>query len=171
MRIILIFICFKKNFKYNTHTLIFNKFFMETIKRINHTISDLTVLAQKVRLCHWNVEGPGFLDYHEFFEELYTSLADNIDEFAERIRALDAYPVATLSEMLELSHLKENANLTSKDMVAELLSDLETISKEINTWLENEEDAVAEGMFTDLIGEIDKKAWMLRAMKKPGIMG
>lgn len=144
---------------------------MTTIQRLNHTVADMTLLAQKVRLCHWNVEGPGFLDYHEFFEELYTFLSEGVDDFAERVRALDAYPVATLAEMLEISHLKENATLTSKDMVAELLSDLETMSKEMNTWLEDESDAVAEGMFTDLIGELDKKAWMLRAMKKPGIMG
>lgn len=144
---------------------------MNTIDRLNHAVADLTLLAQKVRLCHWNVEGPGFLDYHEFFEELYTFLSENVDEVAERVRALQAYPVATLAEMIELSHLKENANLTSKDMVAELLSDLETMSKEMTSWLEDEEDAVAEGMFTDLVAELDKKAWMLRAMKAPGIMG
>lgn len=144
---------------------------MSTLDRLNHIVADLTILSQKVRLCHWNVEGPGFLDYHEFFEEYYTFLAENIDDFAERVRALDAFPVATYAEMLKISCISENPNLASKEMVGELLADSEKISKDYTSWIADEEDPVFQDMMVGLVTEIDKKAWMLRAMKKPGIMG
>lgn len=144
---------------------------MSTLDRLNHIVADLTILSQKVRLCHWNVEGPGFLDYHEFFEEYYTFLAENIDDFAERVRALDAFPVATYAEMLKISCISENPNLVSKEMVGELLADSEKISKDYTSWIADEEDPVFQDMMVGLVTEIDKKAWMLRAMKKPGIMG
>lgn len=144
---------------------------MSTLDRLNHIVADLTILSQKVRLCHWNVEGPGFLDYHEFFEEYYTFLAENIDDFAERVRALDAFPVATYAEMLKISCISENPNLASKEMVGELLADSEKISKDYTSWIADEEDPIFQDMMVGLVTEIDKKAWMLRAMKKPGIMG
>lgn len=144
---------------------------MSTLDRLNHIVADLTILSQKVRLCHWNVEGPGFLDYHEFFEEYYTFLAENIDDFAERVRALDAFPVATYAEMLKISCISENPNLASKEMVGELLADSEKISKDYTSWIADEEDPVFQDMMVGLVTEIDKKAWMLRAMKKPGIIG
>lgn len=144
---------------------------MSTLDRLNHIVADLTILSQKVRLCHWNVEGPGFLDYHEFFEEYYTFLAENIDDFAERVRALDAFPVATYAEMLKISCISENPNLASKEMVGELLADSEKISKDYTSWIADEEDPVFQDMMVGLVTEIDKKAWMLRVMKKPGIIG
>lgn len=148
-----------------------NFILMTTLERLNHIVADLTILAQKVRLCHWNVEGPGFLDYHEFFEEYYTFLSENVDDFAERVRALDAFPVATFGEMLTLSCLTEKADLTSKEMVTELLSDSEKLSKQYTAWILDEEDPIFQDMMVGLVTEIDKKSWMLRAMKRPGLAG
>lgn len=142
---------------------------MTTIKRLNHIVADATILAQKTKLCHWNVEGPGFLDYHEFFGELYEFLTEQIDDFAERVRALDSYPVATFSEMLEIAHLKENSDLDSKNMVGELLSDFTAFANEIRSWIDDEEDAITQDMFVGFVTDLDKKSWMLRSMTKAGI--
>lgn len=142
-----------------------------TIKRLNHVLSDLIVLNQKVRQCHWNVEGPGFFDYHEFFEELYEFLVEEIDDFAERIRALRSYPVATFAKILETSSLKERENIPSNEMLSELLGDLEHFTSELNTWIDEEDDSVSEDMYIGLTRELEKKAWMLRSMQKSGIQG
>lgn len=144
---------------------------MNTLERLNHIVADLTILSQKLRLCHWNVEGPGFLDYHEFFEEYYTFLSENVDDFAERVRAFDTYPVATFGEMLKISCVEEKAELASKDMVTELLADSEKLSKQYTAWIIDEEDPIFQDMMVGLVTEIDKKAWMLRSMKKPGLAG
>lgn len=139
---------------------------MSTIERLDHIVADATILAQKAKLCHWNVEGPGFLDYHEFFGEIYDYLTEQVDEFAERVRALDSYPVATYTEMLAMGHLKEVAKIESKDMTSTLLADFESFANEIRSWIEDEEDAITQDMFIGFVAELDKKSWMLRAMTK-----
>ena len=40
---------------------------------------------------HWNVEGPDFAQYHEFFETIYVDVDSYIDPLAENIRKLDCY--------------------------------------------------------------------------------
>lgn len=142
---------------------------MQTLNRLNHIVADMTVLAQKTRLCHWNVEGPGFLDYHEFFGELYDFFSDEVDEFAERVRALNAYPVATYTKMLEISHFKEEENIPSNKMVAVLLQDIETMANEIRSWIPDEDDAITQDMYIGLVTTLDKKVWILRAMTQPGV--
>ena len=55
---------------------------------LNAYLADLHVLYIKTRKYHWNVAGPSFKEYHEFFEEQYTQLEQIIDQVAERIRTL-----------------------------------------------------------------------------------
>ena len=38
---------------------------------------------------HWNVVGPDFAEFHEFFEEIYTDAWESLDGLAESIRKLD----------------------------------------------------------------------------------
>ena len=38
---------------------------------------------------HWNVVGPDFSEFHEFFEEIYTDAWESLDGLAESIRKLD----------------------------------------------------------------------------------
>ena len=46
----------------------------------------------KAQNFHWNVEGPDFAQYHQFFGELYNEVYENtIDQTAEYIRTLDVY--------------------------------------------------------------------------------
>ena len=68
-----------------------------SIIALNHLISAYTVTAQNARFCHWNVVGPHFEDDHEFFGELYDELSDEVDLFAERVRALAEYPISRLA--------------------------------------------------------------------------
>lgn len=38
---------------------------------------------------HWNVVGPDFAEFHEFFEEIYTDAWNSLDGLAESIRKMD----------------------------------------------------------------------------------
>lgn len=134
-------------------------------------LADEFVLYLKTRNAHWNVEGPDFHTMHLFFEEQYTELATVIDEVAERIRKIDHYAPATLTEYLELTHLSEkrtgkNDSLT---FIAELLSDYESIITYIREQLkalEDEMDQGTEDYVTGLMEQHEKTAWMLRAHLK-----
>lgn len=51
-------------------------------------------------------------------------------------------------------------------MVSTLIADTETVANEIRSWIESEEDPITQDMYIGLVNELDKKAWMLRAMSK-----
>ncbi len=137
-----------------------------SIRALNHLLAAFTVSAQNSRFCHWNVVGPVFEDNHEMFGDLYEYLSDTIDTFAERIRALNAFPMTKLSDYLEETSLQEyNLPLSAPEMQKAILADLEHISSEMHQFiLDTESDHVTQDMIIGSKAEIDKKAWMFRAM-------
>jgi len=59
------------------------------------------VLYVKTRNYHWNVTGPHFHELHKAFEAQYQALEGEIDEIAERGRALGVKAEATLADFLK----------------------------------------------------------------------
>lgn len=75
----------------------------------------------KAQNFHWNVTGPDFLEYHELFEDIYTEVYDNLDKFAEHLRALGIFVPASFSEMLAISAIKDPLDYKTKDEMVECL--------------------------------------------------
>lgn len=71
-------------------------------------LSDQYVLYTKTRNYHWNVTGEDFAQYHKLFEDQYSAIDSDIDDVAERIRALGAKAPSTLNEFLKLTALREH---------------------------------------------------------------
>ena len=79
---------------------------------------------------HWNVEGADFLEFHDLFGKIYEEVYGSIDDFAEKIRALDAYVPASYTAFSMISQIADENNVPNKDaMVAELLLDNEKMIK------------------------------------------
>ncbi len=137
-----------------------------TIKALNHLISAYTVTSQNARFCHWNVIGPHFEDDHEFFGELYDELSEEVDLFAERIRALKENPVSSLRDILEETTIEEyTLPMTARNMQKNMLRDYEHIAKEMEQFAEStSEDAVTQDIIVGAKRQIDKRAWMMRSM-------
>ncbi len=138
---------------------------------LNRTLADVVVLYMKTRNFHWNVEGPSFQELHQFFESQYEALDESMDAIAERARALDGYAPGSLSEMLKLTQLKEDAgkNRSGKKMLEDLLADHETIIRSLRTNIEKIDqlnDPGTEDFLTGLIEGHEKMAWMTRAYLK-----
>lgn len=66
------------------------------VSTLDALLADEYVIYTKTRNYHWNVVGPHFGDYHKIFEEQYNELSGDIDEIAERIRALGSKTSASL---------------------------------------------------------------------------
>ena len=49
---------------------------------------------------HWNVEGPLFTQYHEFFEEIYSDVYATIDTISEWLRKFDTPAPYTLQDFV-----------------------------------------------------------------------
>jgi starvation-inducible DNA-binding protein len=119
---------------------------------------------------HWNVEGVNFQQYHDFFAELYTSIFNNTDLIAEKIRMLDAYAPGSLLRMLELADVEESAIIPSPiSMMAELKRDNDRMMVHLRAGIVAADQAgePAIGNFLqDLLDQHQKHAWMLRSFIK-----
>ncbi len=137
-----------------------------SLQAMNHLVAAFTVSAQNARFCHWNVIGPLFEDNHEFFGDLYEYLADTTDIFAERVRALQAFPLSQLAALLQETKIKEYVlPMNAAKMQENMLRDLEHISAEMGKFADDtEDDVVTQDIIVSEKQIIDKKAWMLRAM-------
>ena len=64
-------------------------------------LADTYAVYLKTQNFHWNVTGPEFYSLHVLFEKQYAELAENIDEVAERIRALGHFIEGSFSAFKE----------------------------------------------------------------------
>ena len=137
-------------------------------KLLNDLLADAHVLYVKTRNYHWNVTGPHFNDLHKVFEAQYQALEGEIDEIAERGRALGVKAEATLADFLKRARIKEHPgeHPDAKAMLTSLLFDHETLvrqlRKDVETAAKNEDPATAD-FLTGLLEGHEKTAWMLRA--------
>ena len=138
---------------------------------LEKTLATENVVNLKIRKYHWNIDWENFNDLHKFFEELYDSSAENIDEIAERIRMLWVYTKASFKEYLDLSIVSEDESLSwdYKSMVINLLKDKESIIVSMREDIEKVWelwDVWTEDFLTGLIQKHEKDAWMIRSILK-----
>ncbi|HEX7901127.1 MAG TPA: DNA starvation/stationary phase protection protein [Planctomycetota bacterium] len=137
-------------------------------KVLNDLLADAHVLYVKTRNYHWNVTGPHFNDLHKVFEAQYQALEGEIDEIAERGRAVGVKAEATLADFLKRARIKEypGEQLDAKGMLTSLLSDHETLARQLRKDVEaaekNDDPATAD-FLTGLLEAHEKTVWMLRA--------
>lgn len=133
---------------------------------LNHLIAAYSLAAQNARFCHWNVIWPHFEDDHEFFWELYDELSEEIDLFAERTRALKLNPLSSFTDILKETQLKEYMlPMTARQMQKHMLSDYEHIGAEMGKFAEmTSSDPVTQDIIVGAKRQIDKRAWMMRAI-------
>ncbi|GAA4397423.1 Dps family protein [Nibrella viscosa] len=135
---------------------------------LNAFLADLHVLYIKTRKYHWNVAGPNFMEYHEFFEKQYNALEAEIDQVAERIRQLGGKPVSTMHQFLQATSLQEDEGSPkdTAEMFRNLLNDHEQVVRElrqdVQTCDEELNDAGTADFLTGLMEAHEAMAWMLR---------
>lgn len=56
---------------------------------------------------HWIVNGVEFPQYHEFLKKIYEDAQGSIDDYAERIRQLGAYPLGDLEDIQAESEIQD----------------------------------------------------------------
>jgi len=135
---------------------------------LNTLLADEYVLYTKVRNYHWNIEGPSFMELHKFYEEMYTELAETIDEVAERIRKIGHFAEGRLKDFVELSHLEEEQYTNDpKTQQKNLLDDHETIARYVREHIkeieEKYKDIGSSDFLTAVLKDHEKYAWFLRA--------
>ena len=141
------------------------------VDQLDDLLANYHIHYQKLRGCHWNVQGGHFFTLHAKFEELYNNALTAIDEFAERILTLGKSPYSTFDDYLKVAELKEinTIGMKDSDMVKEILKDLEALIAMQRDLLEVTSEAGDEGT-NDLINAQmqfnEKQHWMLLAFSK-----
>lgn len=116
---------------------------------------------------HWNVEDENFYEAHLLFERIYTEVYGSIDDFAEKIRTLQAKVPASFTALKYLSVIADQPDYPGRDvMIAELLSDNLKLIEVLNTTYDLAEANRKHGFSTFIADRIDaqeKHGWMLRS--------
>lgn len=79
----------------------------ELVNALAIALSDSIVFSLKVQGAHWNVMGPDFAQYHEFFQEIYEDAYSAVDPLAENMRKLGATAPSKLVEFARLTNVED----------------------------------------------------------------
>ncbi len=142
----------------------------ELIDEMKTALATVFAFYLKAHYFHWNVEGPNFPQYHNFFGELYEDVWASVDQYAEEIRALGAYAPGSLERFKQLSKIDDELNIpNSITMIRELTLDNDRIISMLENINRLANDYVKSGLsnfIEDRIDKHNKHAWMLRAISK-----
>jgi len=80
---------------------------VELASKLAKLLSDVVSAKFIYQGYHWNVLGPDFGEYHEFFSELYADAEASIDPLAENILKCGFPAPYLLSDFMELTSIQE----------------------------------------------------------------
>ena len=124
----------------------------------------------KTHFFHWNVEGPNFPQYHDFFANIYNDVWAAADTIAEHIRALESYAPGSFTRFSSLSIISDQIDpVPASEMITLLMADNIKLINVIAELDKIASDAGEIGLsnFLQSRHEVHKKhQWMLRATSK-----
>jgi starvation-inducible DNA-binding protein len=128
----------------------------------------------KMHFFHWNVTGPNFPQYHEFFGELYEDIQNAVDDIAEQIRAIEGYAPGSLQRFKDMTLIQDQLEvIPAHEMFMQALSDNNIMIHALtNTY--KLADAFGEiglaNYLQDRIIAHKKHGWMIRSTGMIGII-
>jgi starvation-inducible DNA-binding protein len=139
------------------------------IGELNGLLADHFALFIKTKNFHWHVKGPRFHDLHLLFDTHALEVRDQIDLIAERVRKLDADTLTSLGTVTKATQIKDqdSTTLAAEDMIAELLSDNQTLIKRLKGMKDLAEQAgdnATDGLLDDWTDMAEQRAWFLRSL-------
>ena len=120
----------------------------------------------KAQNFHWNVEGPDFVQYHDFLGNLYAEVWAAVDAIAEQIRTLDMYAPGSFQRFSELSTVADQLMVPRAElMFEELLSDNQKVIDSLEAAYNLAGDHLGlQNFLQDRIDIHEKHGWQIRAI-------
>lgn len=139
----------------------------ELIEKLNKLLATSFAMYLKAHFFHWNVKGQDFLQYHNFFGDLYSDIYGSVDTTAEEIRALDGIAYGSLTQYQSLSKVEDQTSVPNlQQMVSILYRDNETVLSVLKEVHETAQRNNEHGLINYIEERMDihkKHGWMLRA--------
>lgn len=137
------------------------------VQAFSGILGSVYTLAIKTQNFHWNVVGPMFHSLHEISEEQYKDLLTEIDDIAERIRALGHPVPSSYAWLSKVSEVPDGEEIKDAfETIQQLVTDRDTIIKQYRSAFDIAERAKDQAS-CDFIGtmlyEHEKAAWMMRS--------
>ena len=137
----------------------------------NKYLANLGIMYIKLHNLHWNVVGPQFKAVHEYLESIYDFVAKTLDEVAEFIRMENEFPLATMTDYLDVATIVEIESMeySVAETLKILLEDIYVLKTQAN-YLRNYTDKVDKfllgNMLEEHIKEYEKIIWFVNSMLK-----
>ena len=137
---------------------------IEQLKKVLATTFSFYLKSQNY---HWNVTGPNFAQYHDFFGKVYEEVHGSVDEIAEEIRKHGSFAPGSLTRFSALTVIDDELAIPEPAiMFVRLAKDNDTIIRELYTAF-NVADEIGEQGTADFIagriGYHEKLRWMLKS--------
>lgn len=130
-------------------------------------LADTFTMYLKTHSFHWNVIGPNFPQYHDFFGDLYGELHGAVDPIAEQIRAVNSFAPSSLDRIKELTRIEESDTIpTAERMFQILINDNNIVLdslKQAYDLADKEGELGLANFLQDRMDTHKKHGWMLRA--------
>lgn len=139
----------------------------QLIEALKQLLANTVAFGIKTQNYHWNVTGPNFAQYHEFFGDLYSEVNGSVDSTAEEIRKLGGFAPGSLGRFVELSEIKDETMIPEAQiMFTRLAADNDILIRNLYKARELADEASAFGTVNyleDRISTHEKHAWMLKS--------
>ena len=139
----------------------------QLVDAMKKVLADTFALYLKAHYFHWNVTGPNFPQYHEFFQNIYTEVYGAVDPIAEEIRALNGYAPGSFERYKQLASIKDQTDIpAANEMIRILMMDNMTVQQTLMDAYKLADQYNEIGLSNFLQDRYDahkKHGWMLRA--------
>ena len=139
----------------------------QLIEALKQLLANTVAFGIKTQNYHWNVTGPNFAQYHEFFGDLYSEVNGSVDSTAEEIRKLGGFAPGSLGRFVELSEIKDETMIPEAQiMFTRLAADNDILIRNLYKARELADEVNAFGTVNyleDRISTHEKHAWMLKS--------
>ena len=139
----------------------------ELVEKLKTVLASAFSLYLKAHNYHWNVTGPNFGEYHQFFSDFYSAVHASTDLYAEHIRILGAFSPGSLKRFSELTRIADETAIPSaKFMFVKLAADNQLFLNQLRDLADLAENLNERGLVATLETQIqyhEKIQWMLTA--------
>ena len=144
---------------------------MKHLDLLQQYLANSAVLNVKIHNIHWNVVGLQFIKIHNFTEELYDKLFEDLDEVAELLKMKNEMPLSTMVEYLEKSTIQEvkAKDFTIKESLEIIQKDMDimrNLAVDIRNLADKEGDFETVAIFEDYVAYYSKNLWFVNSMMK-----
>ncbi|QDU38537.1 DNA protection during starvation protein [Maioricimonas rarisocia] len=140
----------------------------KSMQLLNARLADAIDLAMQLKLAHWNIRGPHFLQLHELFDKITESVREHVDMIAERIGALGGIAHGSLQSVASNSGLDSypedvSSGIEHTKLVASALAKFGGAVRENIEQASSIGDAATEDLLTEIVRDIDQHMWFVEA--------